>query len=122
MSVLYFLYYIITELTNKSEDLIPEPVEPQQPEPKQITKEETKPVKTKNPKRVAAGKKLAARNKEYKEWLKKQDVAEPHEVDMQDHVQQSAVNNNNNNDVLHSAGIRLKEGAHGAFAENIIDK
>ena len=30
--------------------------------------------------------------------------------------------NNNNNDILYSAGIRLKEGAHGAFAENIIDK
>ena len=31
-------------------------------------------------------------------------------------------NNNNNNDVLYCAGIRLKEGAHGAFAENKIDK
>ena len=31
-------------------------------------------------------------------------------------------NNINNNDVLYSAGIRLKKGAHGAFAENIIDK
>ena len=31
-------------------------------------------------------------------------------------------NNNNNNDVLYNADIRLKEGAHGAFAENIIDK
>ena len=30
--------------------------------------------------------------------------------------------NNNNNDILYSAGIRLKEGAHGAFAEHIIDK
>ena len=31
-------------------------------------------------------------------------------------------NDNNNNDILYNAGIRLKEGAHGAFAENIIDK
>ena len=31
-------------------------------------------------------------------------------------------NNTNNNDILYSAGIRLKEGAHGACAGNIIDK
>ena len=76
----------MTEPTNTtiSKNLIPKPkpVELQQAKPKLITK---------NPKRVAAGQKLAAHNKEYKEWLKNQDVAKPHEVNMQGHVQQSAV-------------------------------